>query len=199
MPLNLYRRHRKECEAGHPEESRSGEFDERSKKWKRCGCLIYAAGTLAGKFGRRRTGKAKWDEAKAVAASWEAEGRWEGTAAPPATTVDMDQPRSVTIERAVKAFLAEHERNSAANTVRKYNLLLTKFTEYSAHKGYVMLDQWGPVDVREFRTSWDVAPQTANRYLSVVRSFFEFAVCNEWIDRNPGRLVKNPKGKAGAD
>jgi site-specific recombinase XerD len=35
--------------------------------------------------------------------------------------------------------------------------------------------------------------------MSVVRSFFEFCLCNEWIARNPGKLVKNPKGKAGAD
>ena len=74
MPLNLYRRHRQECEAGHPEESRSGEFEERSKKWMRCGCRIYAVGTLGGKFRQRYTGKTTWDEAKAVAAAWEAAG-----------------------------------------------------------------------------------------------------------------------------
>jgi site-specific recombinase XerC len=62
-----------------------------------------------------------------------------------------------------------------------------------------MLNQWGPVDMREFRASWKVAPQTANRDMSVIRSFFEFAFCNEWIDRNPGRLVKNPKGKSSTD
>ena len=27
MPLQLHRRHRKECEAGHPEDSKSGQFD----------------------------------------------------------------------------------------------------------------------------------------------------------------------------
>jgi hypothetical protein len=32
---NLNRRQRQECEAGHPEESRSGEFEERKKGWKR--------------------------------------------------------------------------------------------------------------------------------------------------------------------
>jgi hypothetical protein len=30
MPLNLYRRHQRGCEAGHPVESRTCEFDERS-------------------------------------------------------------------------------------------------------------------------------------------------------------------------
>jgi hypothetical protein len=50
IALNLYRRHRQECEAGHPEETRSGEFEERKKGWKRCACFIFASGTLAGKF-----------------------------------------------------------------------------------------------------------------------------------------------------
>ena len=80
MPLNLYRRHRQECEGEHPEESRSGEFEERSKKWKRCGCMIFAAGTLGGKFRRRRTGKHTWEEAKIVATAWEETGKWDGAA-----------------------------------------------------------------------------------------------------------------------
>jgi hypothetical protein len=28
MALQLYRRHRKECKAGHPEDSKSGQFEE---------------------------------------------------------------------------------------------------------------------------------------------------------------------------
>ena len=34
MALKLYRRHRKECEGGHPEDSRSGEFEEGRRGWK---------------------------------------------------------------------------------------------------------------------------------------------------------------------
>ena len=37
MPVKLYRRHRKECEAGHPEDFTSGEFEEGRRGWKRCG------------------------------------------------------------------------------------------------------------------------------------------------------------------
>jgi choline dehydrogenase-like flavoprotein len=36
MGLSRYRRHRRDCKTGHPEESRSGEFEERKKGWKRC-------------------------------------------------------------------------------------------------------------------------------------------------------------------
>jgi hypothetical protein len=71
MPLNLYRRHQRECEARFPPEVPTGEFEERKRGWKRCGCFIFASGTLSGKFKPQHTGKANWDEAKAVAAEWE--------------------------------------------------------------------------------------------------------------------------------
>ena len=57
MALKLYRRHRKECEGGHPEDSRTGEFGEGRRGWKRC--AIHAAGTLGGKFNRKQTGKSR--------------------------------------------------------------------------------------------------------------------------------------------
>ena|SRR5271156_5618859 len=78
MPLNLYRRHQRGCEAGHPLEAKSGEFEERKRGWKRCGCFIFASGTLAGQFKRRYTGKINWDEAKAVATKWEEARSWDG-------------------------------------------------------------------------------------------------------------------------
>src|SRR3954452_19854836 len=108
MSLNLYRRHRQECEGGHPEESRSGEFEERKKGWKRCGCFIFASGTLNGTFKRKYTGKTNWDEAKAIAATWETAASWAGE--PPAPSRDPDPPApdpapKITIEQGVTAFL----------------------------------------------------------------------------------------------
>jgi len=38
MALKLYRRHRIECEGGHSEDARTGEFEEGRRGWKRCGC-----------------------------------------------------------------------------------------------------------------------------------------------------------------
>jgi hypothetical protein len=52
MALKLYRRHRKGCEAGLPEDARTGEVEERRRGWKRCGCLIHASGSLGGQFNR---------------------------------------------------------------------------------------------------------------------------------------------------
>jgi hypothetical protein len=68
MPLNLYRRRQGGCEAGHPVECRDCEFDERKKGWKRCGCFIFASGTLGTAYRRKYTGRITWEDARAVAA-----------------------------------------------------------------------------------------------------------------------------------
>jgi integrase len=202
MALTLYRRHRKECEGGHAEDSRSGEFDEGRRGWKKCGCLIHVSGTLGGQFSRKQTGKANWEEAKAVAAVWESARSWDGrtkieeSATP---SPDPEAPERLTIERAIQAFTAEFEEYAAPNTQKKYRLLLKKLNVFSQSKGYVLLEQWGPIDVREFRSSWLVSPQTAAKNMSIVKAFFEFCLSNEWTLRNPARLVKNRRGRDAAD
>jgi integrase len=72
-------------------------------------------------------------------------------------------------------------------------------TAFSIGKGYVMLDQWGPIDVREFRSSWSVSPQTAAKNMSTVKTFFEFCLSNERISRNPARLVRTQRGRDSGD
>jgi integrase len=204
MGLKLYRRHRKECEGGHPEDFKSGQFEEGRRGWKRCACIIHATGTLDGRFNRKQTGKSDWDEAKAVAAQWEATGSWSGAVPEPPQPVRADEhppgtPNRITIERAVKVFLAELQETAAFTTHKKYRLLLAKLMAFSADRGYIMIDQWEPADVREFRSSWGVQARSAVRKMSLLKPFFEYCVSNEWITRNPARLVNNPRTRDDED
>jgi hypothetical protein len=111
VALNLYRRHRRDCEAGRPEDSTSGEFEERARGWKRCGCVIFASGTLAGRFHRKRTGTTTWADARAYSAAIEALGSWSGqpalaaSAAPDPPTA----PARISIADATGAFLTYRE------------------------------------------------------------------------------------------
>ena len=194
MAINLYRRHRPDCEAGHPEESRSGEFEERKKSWRRCACAIFASGTLAGKFKRKSTGQTDWERARNLASSWDSWGT-ESPALIAEAIPSVISPAKVTIERAVNGFQATHAESSAFTTQRMYRYLMNRFVKFSESRGYVLLDQWGPMDVREFRTSWGVAANTATKNMTIVKSFFEFAVSNEWLDRNPARLVKELRSR----
>jgi integrase len=194
VPINLYRRHRPDCEAGHPEEFRSGEFEERKKGWKRCACVIFASGTLAGKFKRKSTGTTDWEKAKDTVTSWKS---WDHQMPTPLSEVVLSPASDtrVSIDRAVNAFLANHGESSAFTTQRMYRYLMNRFRAFSDLRGYLLLDQWGPIDVREFRASWQVAPNTATKNMTILKSFFEFAVSNEWLDRNPARLVKELRSR----
>lgn len=198
MALALYRRHRLECTAAHQHNSFSTELEERKRGWKRCECPIFASGSLQKKFRRQTTGRWEWDDAKTVAGAFEQAGNWDGAIAPPqpkTSPSDGKPPERITVEHAVKVFLAELSETIAAGTHKKYRLLLTKFKEFSTARGYVMIDQWDTADVREFRTSWAINPRTGARRMSMLKPFFEYCLGNEWINRNPAKPVKNPKGR----
>jgi hypothetical protein len=196
MSLNLYRRHRPGCEGGHAKDSRSGEFGERKKNWKRCDCLIFVSGTLGGKFKRRSTEKSNWDDARAMATQWEKIDSWHGEVILPPPVVAASEPQRITIETATKTFLDELRETAAFATHKKYRLFLNRLVVFSHQRGYVMIDQWEPLDVRQFRSTWPVSPPTAVRRMAMLKPFFEYCLSNQWIESNPARAVKNPKTRA---
>jgi integrase len=197
MALNLYRRHGSHCSARRALHEMTYAADELRRSSKKCSCPIYASGTLDRRFKRKNTERTNWEDAQAVAAVWEIAGRWDIDIAPtpPLPGSLVQSSAKITIERSITAFLAEHSEVSSANTQKKYRLVLNKLKEYSASKGYVLIEQWQPIDVREFRASWKVSPLTASKNMTVIKSYFEFGVTNEWIPRNPARLVKEVRGK----
>src|ERR1700730_14401237 len=132
MPLALYRRHRRDCKAGHPEELRTSEYDERKKGWKRCECPIVCSGTLAKHFQRRNTAQWEWDSAKELLCRWEGAGSW--TAEQPSPPPPVPEPVAIvvpagrtTIARATAAYEAEFElslQHSAQVSVLLGNFVL---------------------------------------------------------------------------
>ena len=198
MALNLYRRHRKECEGSHSEDTRTGQFEEGRRGWKKCACAIHVSGTLGGKFSRRQTGTADWDEAKALVALWQQSGSWDGQdkiEAPLPLPATNPEPERISVDRAIAAFTAEFEEHTALNTQRNYKFVLKQLRGFSDAKGYAAIDQCTPIDVREFRSTWGVLPSTAAKNMSVVKAFFEFCHANEWTSRNPARMVRNQRGQ----
>jgi integrase len=188
--INLYRRHRQECEAGHPNRSTSGEFEERKKGWKKCACLIHASGTLQGKFSRKATGLMDWEQARLLVGQWKA---WDGAIASPSSAPGPASPSRVTIEKAILAYKAELADSHAKTTIRQYNFLLRTFEDFSLHRGYIYIDQWQPIDVREFRTGWGVKFSTATTRMAIVKTFFRWVESNGWLEKNPTRLIKVKK------
>jgi len=195
MALKLYRRHRKECEGGHPEDARTGQFEEGRRGWKRCACIIHVAGTLGKKFNRRQTGETDWERARAVADACQKTGSWDGEIIPPPQPLPEPSPHRVAVSTATQTFLDELQETAAFATHKKYRLLMARLKKFSEQRGYVMIDQWEPIDVRQFRSTWPLSPQTAVRRMAMLKPFFEYCVSNKWIQSNPARGIKNPKGR----
>jgi hypothetical protein len=118
------------------------EQDELRRGWKNCPCSIYASGTLGARFKRRNTERPTWDEAKAIVRAWEDAGAWDGvikieqSAIQAPVPVALDNSR-VTIVRAVQAFTAEFQEHAAANTQKKYRLLLAKLKAFADSRGVI--------------------------------------------------------------
>jgi integrase len=180
MALNLYRRHRRDCKAEYPEDSRTCEFDERKKGWKRCACPIFASGTVAGCFRRQSTGKWEWDDAKVVVAAWEGQLAPAPSPEPPPT-----RPR-ISLGDAIKVFLTNREgANIAPPTLRKYRTFTRQLAAFAESRGYVMLDQFTSGDIDLFYASWEIGARTKGKKLGTLRSFFRFCSNRKWLSENP--------------
>src|SRR6266700_5771251 len=108
MPLALYRRHRQECKGGHPHNSRTSEYEERKKGWRRCECPIFASGSLNRTFMRHNTGQWEFEAARAVAAAFERVGSWR-TTVQAASQPAKEEPEKtrITVGDGTQAFLAK--------------------------------------------------------------------------------------------
>jgi integrase len=195
MALTLYRRHRRECKAGHPHNSFSTEFEERKRGWVRCECPVVCSGTLQKRFKRHSTNLWEWDAARAVAGQFEAAGSWSVQTLPISAEPVKNSSKSVHIPEACKLFLGELAETAAFATHKKYRLLMARLVKFSEQRGFVYIDQWEPLDVRQFRSTWPVSPQTGVRRMAMMKPFFEYCVSNKWMPSNPARAVKNPKGR----
>lgn len=189
MGLKLYRRHRTECEGGHPEDSRTGAFEEGRRGWKRCACLIHASGTLGGKFNRKQTGKSDWDEARALVAAWEQADSWDGKAKPaipPPEPPPAQVPGRITLVDAVKVFLSNREgAKIAPPTLRKYRTFTKQLTTFAESRGYVMLDQFTSSDIDVFYSAWGLGARAKGKMLGTLRAFFRFCTNRKWVLENP--------------
>lgn len=201
MALNLYRRHREACEGGHAFDSRSGEFEERKRGWKRCACLIFASGTLDRKFSRRCTDTADWLEARRIADEYEKAGSWTGkpNVLSQAPEPAPEKPR-VTIADACKVFITNREAAGLAPaTLRKYRTFAKQLGDYADARGYVMLDQITAADIDLFWANWKLGARAKGKRLTTLRAFFRFCANRKWIPESPvSSDIKAPVGSSKA-
>lgn len=202
MALHLYRRHRTDCDAGRPNESRSSELDERRKGWgRKCRCLIQISGTLGGTFARRTTNTVEWEEARRFAERFERAGSWTGDVPPPTPEPKAEPAQTrMVVADGCRVYRANRESaNLAPTTLSKYRTFTKRIATYAELKGYVYLDQFTADDIDVFWANWKLGPRTKGKRLTTLRGFFRFCVNRKWIAESPVSVdIKAPVGSSKA-
>jgi integrase len=196
MALTLYRRHRTECEGGQAEDSRSGEFEEGRRGWKRCACLIHVSGTLGGKFSRKQTGKSDWDEARAVVAVWEAARSWDGPAPAEPATAPQPAPdtHGVTIAEATESYIANRLSGGIEPaTLAKYRTFVKQLRAYCDSRGYLWLRQLTVLDMDRFYASWKDGKRAKAKKLERLKGFIKFFLKRKWLTENIAEDLEAPE------
>jgi integrase len=202
--LNLYRRHRPDCEAKRPWQSRSSEYDERRRDWgRKCDCEIHMSGTLDGRFSRKTTGTADWVKAHAIAEVYEKAGSWTGVPKPaaiPVVPAPASEKTRITVEDACTLFVTHRESAGVgAATLRKYRTFIKQIRAYGNSRGYVMIDQFTPTDIDLFWANWKLGPRAKAKRLDTLRAFFRFCANRKWIPESPvSSDIKAPVGSSKA-
>jgi len=202
MKLNLYRRHKPNCVGAHPWQSRSSELEERRKAWKRCDCVIHFSATIGDKFGRKATPTTDWDEARAFAQDLAATGSWNGAVAARALKADAPaEPQRITIDEAIRVYLANRQASVASPTLRKYRTFTKQLQAFAESRGYVCLDQFRPADIDIYFTGSKLNGLSKAKMLDWLRAFWRFAVNRDWVAKSPvSPDLRPPSGAArGAD
>lgn len=196
MALALYRRHRRGCKSGHPEEMRTSEYDERKKGWKRCDCPIFVSGTLHKKFARQTTGQWEWEAARAIAAKLEISGQWTINPVPePPSPVETAE--RVTVEEAIEAFLAKCQgRDIQPTTFAKYRTFTNQFVAYCARRGHRYIDQVTVTDMDRFYASWNDGVRGKAKKLERLKGFVKFCRKRKWITEDLAEDLEAPTGSS---
>ncbi len=173
MGLFVYTRHTADCP------------NRKDRFWRRCRCPKWIRGTLNRKTFRGSAQTRSWERAEATLR------QMENTASPEGPKAD----RKVTIKEAVEAFL-EDERSrhlSKTTTGQSKTLLERQLLVWAKQQGLHFLNELTVPALSKFRATWTSTGNNANtarRKHQRLSGFLWFCVRNEWLERNPARMLK---------
>ncbi len=173
MGLFVYARHTADCS------NREDRF------WRRCRCPKWIRGTISGKSIRSTAKTRSWERAEAVLRQIEA------AECPPIGKAD----KKVTIKEAVEAFLEDERSRHLSNTTTRQSqtLLEQQLVPWAAQQSLLFLGELTAPILSRFRATWITAGNNANtarRKHQRLSGFLWFCVRNEWLERNPARMLK---------
>ena len=173
MGLFVYSRHTADC--AHRED----------RFWHRCRCPKWIRGVLRGKEIRKSAKTRSWERPEEKIRRLEQR----------AHSAERKAEHQVTIREAVEDFLEDECSRHLANTTTRQSktLLEQQLLPWAAQQSLRFLDELTAHILSKFRATWTNAGNNANtarRKHQRLSGFLWFCVRNEWLEKNPARMLK---------
>jgi len=111
-----------------------------------------------------------------------------------AQLVEKHQATSLSVTKAIAGFYADcTDGRLEKGTMREYRSQLQRFELKFGNKHLVSITK---KDINEWLEEIKVKDRTKKNYITTLRTFFEYCVREETIDKNPAKLVRKPKENA---
>jgi site-specific recombinase XerD len=165
----------------------------RDEFYKRCDCWKHLRWSFGGKQYRKAAKSRTW--AGAERAKREIELSYENAAL--GKPVQTDE--AVSVERAIKVFLADKEgQNMKPVTLKKYRRELGRFQEFCNRRGRFFVQEVGLPDLTEFRSTWEQeypSSVTRQKVQERLRAFFRYGLNAGFIPKNPAAAMSSIKAQ----
>src|SRR5579864_929888 len=171
--LGLWRRHERKC----PKRSKG-------REWTKCQCPIWCDGDHGGQRIRQSLGTRDWARAGRKLSDLEDQlnkkARGEG----------IPERKRKSVSDAVAVFLGQCEIEPAS--MKKYRRVLDFLSDFGSGRGIAFVDEWNLDALDDYRLTRPLCSLSWQKELQLLRTFFEFCLDRDWIERNPAKKMKMP-------
>ncbi|HUJ93602.1 MAG TPA: tyrosine-type recombinase/integrase [Candidatus Bathyarchaeia archaeon] len=171
--LSLWRRHESKC----PHKAKG-------RVWTKCSCPVWCDGEHSGRRVRQSLETRDWARAGRKLSDLEdrlnKEARGE---------TEPERKRK-NVSDAISIFLGQCEIEPS--TMRKYRRVLNLLSAFSQSCGITFIDECDLNALDEYKLTRPLCSLSWQKELQLLRTFFEFCLERDWVERNPAKKMKMP-------
>jgi site-specific recombinase XerD len=169
--LSLWRRHESKCP-----------HSAKGRSWIKCQCPVWCDGEFDGKRVRESLGTRDWGRAGRRLAALEDELGKAANGEPAA----QRKP----VKEATAIFLGQREVEPS--TMKKYRRVMDRIAAFSQSKNLIHIDEFTLDLLDQYRLTRKLCALSWQKELQLLRTFFEFCLDRDWIEKNPAKKMKMP-------
>jgi intergrase/recombinase len=172
-PASLWRRHGSKCP-----------HKPKGRVWTKCQCPVWCDGEHSGERIRQSLGTRDWARAGRKLSDLEdrlnKEARGE---------TEAERKRKNVVD-AVAVFLGQCQIEPSS--MKKYRRVLNLLSAFCQSRGITFIDECDLNGLDDYKLTRPLCSLSWQKELQLLRTFFEFCLERDWIDRNPAKKMKMP-------